>query len=79
VRRAASERLLDHWVCVRRRRHDGRRPLDQVLIDPERLVELPQRLLEAMHDRLALRMVETLEVHALQAVEHADGSGLRQE
>jgi len=32
-----------------------------------------------MDDRLSLRMVETLEVHPLQAVEHADGSGLRQE
>jgi hypothetical protein len=64
---------------VRRRRHDRCRPLDQVLIDPERLVKLPKRLLEAMHDRLSLRMVEALEVHTLQAIEHADGSGLRQE
>src|SRR5258707_11206582 len=32
-----------------------------------------------MHDRLALCMVETLEVHALQVIEHPDGAGLRQE
>src|SRR5260221_6249561 len=32
-----------------------------------------------MRDRLSLRMVEALEVHALQVVEHADGAGLRQE
>ena len=32
-----------------------------------------------MRDGLALRMVETLEVDALQAIEHADRAGLREE
>src|ERR1700674_57346 len=64
---------------MRRGAHARRRPLEDVLVDPKRLVELAKRLLEAMRDRLALRMVETLEVDALQAIEHAHRAGLREE
>src|ERR1035437_7932975 len=57
---------------VRRGRHHGGRPLEEVLVDAERLVELSERLLEAMGNHLTLRMVEALEVDALQAIEDAD-------
>src|ERR1035437_5859858 len=64
---------------VRRGRHHGGRPLEEVLVDAERLVELPERLLEAMGNHLALRMVEALEVDALPAIDHADGASLGEE
>src|SRR5450759_3401419 len=76
---AARERLVHHRMRMRRGRHHRGRPLEQVLVHTERLVELAERLLEAMGHHLALRMVETLEVDALQAIEDADGAGLGEE
>ena len=64
---------------MRRRRDRSGRPLDEVLVDAERLVELSERLFEAVGDRLALGVVEALVVDALQPIDEPERAGLRQE
>ena len=55
VLRSALERLVDDRMGVAVVLVTRRRTLHQVLIDAERLVELPERLLEPMHDAAARR------------------------
>ena len=63
------------FACARAAGSDGR-PLDQVLIHAERLVELPERLFESAHDRLAFGVVEAGVVHAVEPEHHADRPAL---
>lgn len=75
---AALHRLMDNWVGVRGR--DDRRggPLDDVLVDAEGFVELPERLFEPVCDGLAFRVIEVLVIDALQAEDEPESAGLRQ-
>jgi hypothetical protein len=57
---------------------DGR-ALDDVLVDPEGLVGLPEDLLESLSQGATLSMVEALGVDAAQPEDNADGAGLGEE
>ena len=51
----------------------------EVLVDAEGLVELPQRLLEAMRDASALDVIEAFVVCSGETIDDAERAGLRQE
>ena len=55
------------------------RALDQVLVDPERLIELSEGLLEAMRDASTLDVVEALVIRSCQPIDDAEGTGLGEE
>jgi hypothetical protein len=75
----ARQGVVDDGMRVRRRRDRRRRPLKEVLIDAERLVQLPQRLLESVRDGLAFRMVEALDVRTRQVKDETERARLGEE
>src|SRR5581483_5963479 len=54
------------------------RSLQEVLIHPERFIELSERLFEPMRDRLSVALIEALVVNADEPIDQAEGAGLRQ-
>ena len=79
VRRAPLDGLVDDRLTARRR-HDRRHPtLRQVVIEATGLVQTAQRRLVAMDDVTALRVVETLEIDARQAIDDPQVAGFREE
>ena len=79
VRRAALDGLVCDGLWARCRDDRCDRSLEQVLIDPAVLVQQAQPSLEAVPERLALRVGQALVVDAANAVDDTDMTRLRQE
>ena len=79
VGRSALDRLVRDRLLARRGDERSDRALQEVLIDAAVLVQQSQRGLEAVRQRLALRMGQALVVHAPNAVHHAHMAGFREE